>query len=145
MSARITQKQYKTLVDDKKRFSPKPHVMSEDYEHIAVMDWARRTNWGDGRLSDVIHHSPNGGKRSAREGQKFKDMGTQAGFPDFHVYVPRNGFHGLFIELKSKKGVVSACQKIVLARLESFGYKTAVCYGFDEAKLVLIDYMGISI
>ena len=122
--------------------SPRP--AREDHEHRLVMQWARMMTWGDGKLSDVMHHSPNGGKRSPREGAKFKEMGTQAGFPDFQIYVPRQGFHGLFVELKAQKGVVSPLQKIVLARLAANGYQTAVCYGFDEAKRVISAYMGFN-
>ncbi|AXI03881.1 VRR-NUC domain-containing protein [Aquirhabdus parva] len=128
-------------LDGFKLKSPRP--AREDHEHRLVMQWARMMNWGDGKLSDVMHHSPNGGKRSPREGAKFKEMGTQAGFPDFQIYVPRQGFHGLFIELKARQGVVSPLQKIVLARLAANGYQTAVCYGFDEAKRVISDYMGL--
>ena len=46
--------------------------------------------WGARRLNGVqirqlLHHSPNGGKRSTREAARFKAMGTRAGFPDFCI------------------------------------------------------------
>ncbi len=120
-----------------------PRRVSEEHEHRLVMQWARLMAWGDGKLADVLHHSPNGGKRSPREGAKFKEMGMQAGFPDFQIYVPRQGFHGLFVALKAKKGVLSPAQQVVLARLKSYGYQTAVCYGFEHAKRVMSEYMGV--
>ncbi len=121
----------------------KNRALTEDQEHANVMNWARSVRYGKGQLADVIHHSPNGGKRDQREGAKFKRMGVQAGFPDFFVYVPMQGAHGLFVELKAKKGTVSENQKTVLGRLDDNGYKTVVCYGFDHARRVIADYLGI--
>lgn len=66
--------------------------------------------WGARRLNGVqirrlLHHSPNGGKRSTREAARFKAMGTRAGFPDFWLGIPVNGCPYLCIELKTlKKG-----------------------------------------
>ena len=51
-----------------------------------------------------IHHSPNGGKRNAREAAKFKRMGTRSGFPDLFLAYPNKQYAGLFIELKAEGG-----------------------------------------
>lgn len=62
--------------------------------------------WGNRKFNGVeikklLHHSPNGGKRSAREAARFKSMGTRAGFPDFWLGIPSNGCPYLCIELKT--------------------------------------------
>lgn len=59
--------------------------MTEDSIQKAVMTWAR---WQPlafigikGKLSDFIHHSPNGGYRSGREGRNFSSWGQRQAFP----------------------------------------------------------------
>lgn len=122
--------------------------MSEDNEQKAIITWAR---WQpvaliglDGMIADYLHHSPNGGARTAREGKKFKQMGTLAGFPDLFLFIPRDDYHGLFIELKASKGKTATgktrqagrlqeTQEVMLGRLDRAGYKAVVCYGANQA------------
>lgn len=123
--------------------------MTEDSEQMAIMTWARWQSWGDGKLADYLHHSPNGGKRHIKTAQKFKAMGTQAGFPDLFLFIPHGGYHGLFIELKRPKsqgkaqGRLSDSQKAMMAKLGDQGYRAVVCYGYDEAIQTIRDYLGI--
>ena len=121
---------------------PRKHPR-EDVEHEQVMSWARIQKFRGGKVATFIHHSPNGGKRSASEAARFKRMGTQAGFPDLFIYVPCGGYHGLFIELKAHDGKLSPMQKIMLAKLEEEGYCCKVCYGFEQAKLEICKYLGL--
>ncbi len=94
------------------------------------------------RIGDYLHHSPNGGKRQFLEAKKFKAMGVKAGFPDLFLCIAKNGYHGLFIELKTQKGKPTALQQTWLNRLNGQGYKAVVCYGFDEAKEAIKGYLG---
>lgn len=121
---------------------PRKHPR-EDVEHEQVMSWARIQKFRGGKVATFIHHSPNGGKRSASEAARFKRMGTQAGFPDLFIYVPCGGYHGLFIELKAHDGKLSPMQKIILPRLEEQGYCVKVCYGFEQAKREICKYLGL--
>lgn len=77
----------------------------------------------------LIHHSPNGGKRDAREGSKFKEMGTVAGWPD--IIIPE---WLTVIELKSEKGRLQDSQRNILTHFKDIGWKTYVCYSFEEAE-----------
>lgn len=130
----------------------------EDSIQKAVMTWAR---WQPltligikGKLSDFIHHSPNGGYRNESEGRNFKLMGTKAGFPDLFIFIPKGNYHGLFIELKTPKGKtadgktrqagqVSNNQEMMIDRLNAIGYKAVVCYGYDETITAIKDYLSI--
>ena len=132
---------------------------AEDATQKAVMAWAR---WQPlamigiaGRLSDFIHHSPNGGYRSGREGRNFKLMGTKAGFPDLFVFIPKEGYHGLFIELKrpesktadgkiKRAGETNKNQEMMIDRLNAVGYKAVVCYGYDETITAIREYLGLN-
>lgn len=40
------------------------------------------------RYAQLLHHSPNGGRRNYIEAARFKAMGTKAGFPDFVLFHP---------------------------------------------------------
>lgn len=86
---------------------------------------------------DLMHipivHIPNEGKRSASYGAKLKRAGLRRGFPDLFIPLARNGYHGLFIEMKYGKGKTSPEQKEWLECLSDNEYKAVVCYGAQEA------------
>ncbi|MEC8055725.1 MAG: VRR-NUC domain-containing protein [Pseudomonadota bacterium] len=108
-------------------------VPTEDQEQMTVMSWAHRTKFKDGRLSDYLFHIPNGGSRNIIEATKLKKMGVKAGVPDLQLIVPNGEVHGLWIELKSKKGKLQPSQRLMIQRLEAQGYLCKVCFGADEA------------
>lgn len=114
----------------------------EDDEQAALMTWARWQPFNGGRLADYLHHSPNGGRRDAREGARLKAQGVMAGFPDLFLFVPRGGAHGLFIEMKAKGGRVQDNQREVMGRLSAMGYRCEVCFGCDAAIEVIKAYLG---
>lgn len=87
---------------------------------------------------------PNGGSRNRIEAANLKKQGVKAGVPDICLPVARNGFNGLYIELKRQKGSrTSPEQKEWIEQLEQQGYKAVICFGFDEGKKVLEEYLGI--
>ncbi len=70
-----------------------------------------------------------------------RQMGMKKGVPDLMLPVPMDGYHGLFIELKTDKGRLSLEQKRWLMALERMGYKAVMCRGWKEALKVLEGYM----
>lgn len=88
----------------------------------------------------LLHHSPNGGKRNAIEAAKFKAMGVRAGFPDLILCVASNGYHGLFVELKTAKGRQSEYQKYYQQALEKQGYKYVVVRSLEGFRKVISEY-----
>lgn len=113
----------------------------EDLIQIQIIQWCEFNKGKYPMLSD-LHHSPNGGKRNAREAAKFKKMGTRAGFPDLELLYPNGKYHGLFIELKAPGGKVSQKQKEWIDKLNKRGYYAKVCVGFDEAIETIKSYLG---
>ncbi len=84
---------------------------------------------------------PNGGSRNKIEGKRLKQQGVKAGVPDIFLPVAKNGYHGLFLELKVEKNKLSKKQADWIKELKKQGYKAVVVYGFDEAMKVLTEYI----
>ena len=109
-------------------------IPTESQEQIALVQWMRIAH-PDHR----IVASANGGARSMITASRMKKEGVSAGFPD--LLIPSLG---LFIELKrTKGGVVSAEQKDWLEYLRGCGYRAEVCKGWDAARLVIEDAIGM--
>lgn len=116
---------------------------SEDGQQKAVLLWAAY-NFKIYPELRWLHHSPNGGSRSKREGAKFKVMGVKRGFPDLVLLVPRGRYHGLLIEMKKLKGgVISDEQKDWLCYLNEAGYYAMVAHGWIEAVSALENYLKL--
>jgi hypothetical protein len=71
-------------------------------------------------------------------------LGIRLGMPDVYFLQPRGVWHGLFIELKSRKPTAktSGVQWQMLRLLEKSGYRAVVCRGFEEAVRTINDYEG---
>jgi hypothetical protein len=93
------------------------------------------------KLTLLLWHTPNGGKRNLREAVKLKTLGVRAGVPDLFLAVPRGTHHGLFIEMKSHAGRLSVKQQHYLGLLYDQGYATAVCYKWTDAAKVIEEYL----
>lgn len=112
----------------------------EDQHQMALVAWMNLQPELRGRF----FHPANGGKRNAREAARFKRLGVMAGVSDIFVAIPAGGFHGLFIELKAPKPHASRVTKAQdeFARLmEEEGYFVDICYGWDEARARIINYL----
>ena len=111
---------------------------SETTEQIALFNWAKRTESILPELA-LMYHVPNEGKRS--NGGILKAAGLKSGVPDICLPVANNGFHGLYIELKFGKNKATKAQEEYMAMLNAQGYKTAVCYGAEEAGEEILAYL----
>ena len=114
--------------------------MSEAQEQIAVMKWAELQSNKYPELK-LLFHIPNGSNKSKAQAGLFKAMGLKSGVPDLFLPVARQCYHGLFIEMKTSKGVLSKNQEWWLFELKKQGYMTSVAKGFDEAIKTLKEYI----
>ena len=110
----------------------------EDDIQTACVRWFEKAH---PKLGMLIHHSPNGGKRDARTAATMKKMGTRAGFPDLVLLVPMGGYHGLFIEMKTKKGKQSEYQKEYERLVTEQGYKYCLCRSLEDFMKIIKDYL----
>lgn len=75
------------------------------------------------------------------KGCVMKAMGVRAGIPDLVLYMPRGGYHALFVEVKTKDGKVSKVQKDYHARLIDQGYAVQSGQGTDHGIIVIKRYI----
>ena len=127
--------------------------MSEHTEQVALFNWAKLMESRHPQLA-LMFAIPNGGKRPVVKtkrgnfsfvGRSLKLAGTKAGIPDIFLPVPHGEKHGLWIELKVGKNKPTKAQNMWLSNLASEGYETAVCYGFEEAKNKIVEYLGLEL
>ena len=116
--------------------------MTEAQHQIYVIRWTQqpsiRKKFPDLKL---LYHRPNERKCSQIQGRQLKLQGVRSGIPDLHLPVARNGFHSLYIEMKSEKGKTSDNQDWWIEELEKQGNRCAVCYSWEEAAKVLEEYL----
>ena len=89
----------------------------------------------------IIASIPNGGKRNSITASILKQEGVLSGMPDLIVCCAKNGYNGLFIEMKFGKNKLSANQVEVIEKLKQEVYKVEVCYTFDEFVKVCNEYL----
>jgi hypothetical protein len=112
-----------------------------DKEHIEqrmLIQWFR---FQYPKLVKCLWAIPNGGIRHIKTAIKLKREGVLAGVADLFLMIPKKNFHGLFIEMKAKNGKLQDNQKEFLDLAISMGYESKVCYGFDDAKKIIINYL----
>lgn len=119
---------------------PKVAQASEHQEQVALMAWAALAMTTRPELALLVA-VPNGGLRHIAVAAKLKREGVSAGFPDLALPVRRGEFGGLFIELKTAKGVVSPAQAAWIARLNAHGQCAVVCRGWLAARRVVESYL----
>jgi hypothetical protein len=113
---------------------------SESHEQAMLVQW---WNIAGSKLTPnaVLAAIPNGGARDAITGARLKREGVVKGMPDLFLACARSGRHGLFVEMKTKRGRVSESQRNLFPLLESQGYAVAVCHGWREAAETVTAYL----
>ena len=110
--------------------------MTEHQEQVALISWFRLQYPGL-----VIFAIPNGGVRTIGTAKKLKAEGVLAGVSDLFLMFPCKAYHGMFIEMKTKIGKVSASQKAFQSIAKKMGYNAIVCYSFEEAAAKIKEYL----
>jgi hypothetical protein len=89
----------------------------------------------------VLYCASAGGVRtSMKQAIKMKATGYVKGVPDLQIFEPVGNYHGLLIEIKDLKGVVSKEQKQWIKDLNDRGYYATYCKGVESTIKVIDDY-----
>ncbi|MHC4748268.1 MAG: VRR-NUC domain-containing protein [Planctomycetota bacterium] len=125
---------------------------TEHKEQVEIFRWARDMESYVPELA-LLHAVPNGaklpwrrnraGKRYSPEAMRLIKEGLKAGVPDICLPVPRDGYHGFYIELKVGSNKPTDKQKQWLVALAEQGYRVDVQYGAEAAKRAICDYLGV--
>ena len=110
--------------------------MKETHEQKQLIQWTRT----DPRFQ-YLFHIPNESVGGQGWMIRNRQMGVRAGVPDLFYPVPSNGYHGLFVEMKTDKGRLSNKQARWISCLREFGYKVVIARGWEEARDALIEYL----
>ena len=114
---------------------------TEEQEQAAVFAWAQTMA---GRFPELLllFHIPNGGLRSITEAVRFKKAGVKPGVPDLFLPVARGRSHGLFVEMKRRKGGrVSKEQEAWIDAVGQQGYMCVVAHGAEAACCYIQEYL----
>ena len=111
--------------------------MTETQEQKTLVQWCRC----DPRFQ-YLFHIPNETIGGQGWVVRNRQMGVKSGVPDLFYPVPMNGYHGLFIEMKTRTGRVDKTQTRWIQALTELGYKAVVAHGWEEARDILLEYIG---
>ncbi len=114
---------------------------TEHQEQVSLICWAKARGTTKPELL-LLFAIPNGGKRHITTALKLKAEGVKPAIPDLMLPIARRGFHGLFIEMKSKIGYANPEQKSMHEQLRAQGYAVEVCRGWEKAKIAIEEYLG---
>lgn len=113
----------------------------EHQEQKALIEWTELCSNSIPELQNIFA-IPNGGMRHPAIAAQLKAEGVKPGVPDLFLAYPKNGFPGLFIEMKRRVGGrLSPVQLEWRDRLSKVGYCVRVCLGWEEAKAAIIEYL----
>lgn len=122
--------------------------MSESTTQQAVVKWFRFAKF-ELRVEDarLLFSIPNGSFRgkdrvaAAMNAQRLKVEGMLPGAPDLFLAVARNGYHGLFLEIKSEGKNLEPEQRQVALLLSKAGYFVGMARSSEEAIQVITRYL----
>ena len=126
----------------------------EEREQVKVFDWIR-AKAKDYPCLDLAFHVPNGGSRNIVAATRLKRMGTKRGMPDICIPIASRKrydcewniyptyYHGLWIEMKSKKGNLSKDQKAIRELLQIEGHLVYTCHDSESAIKIIKEYLNI--
>ena len=132
----------------------------EEHHQVALVDWFRKQY---PKYANLLTLGSIGENVGSRRMARLKQMGLTPGYPDLFFALPKKIEHhkfdrhlgegikefieveffaGLFIEMKSEKGIVSSHQKEIHELLRKHHYKVEVAYDWEEAKQIIENYLA---
>lgn len=113
----------------------------EHKEQCLIFDWIEPLIPLYPRLK-LLRSSFNPGKLSIGMRIKMNKEGARAGFPDLQLSVARQGYHGLYIEMKVGYNQLSEAQEGISLALLMEGHMVLVCRSWTQAVTQIFDYLG---
>ncbi len=122
----------------------------EHSHQCALIGWAYRVHLPPAadveegaKVADYLLAIPNGGKRDVREAARLKAEGVKPGVSDLLLPLRRDGFFGLWLELKAPGKIPTEKQHEWLRRMARAGYRAEWRDNWIDAAHVIADYVGV--
>lgn len=112
---------------------------SEHGHQAALFAWSRMASMYIPELR-LMFAIPNGGLRNKVSAARLKAEGVKAGVLDIFLPVARRKYHGLFIEMKRGRNLLTLAQEEFCANVHGQGYLYCVAYSWQSAAKNLIWY-----
>ena len=122
--------------------SSRDHRDEEHQHQVALMTWRDGIKM---RFPSVglLFAIPNGGLRKPRTAGRLKAEGAQDGVPDLLLPVAQGDYAGLFIEMKSSVGRLSARQRHWHEALISTGYRVEIARHWTQACSLIVEHLAL--
>ena len=137
-SEKVSTTGYKGKARPAKRQAPKNS--NEHKEQVKLIQWKDENLHLYPRLA-ALYAVPNEGQRNPVAGRKKKAEGLLAGVLDLHLPCPVGEYCGLWIEMKYGRNKMTQSQREWADLMRWLGHRVEVCYWFEEARWVLLDYI----
>lgn len=119
-----------------------PNKQEERSDQISFILWMRMVHPKVLTIISPINKFAGDAKQQMIQAVIRKKMGYIKGTLDVFIPKARKGYNGLFLEFKKEKdGKVSPEQVAIIEMLQADGYKTVVCFGYDEAVKAVQQYL----
>ena len=124
--------------------STTPKHRGEEIEQAKLVKWSHKREVR-ALMPELafLHHSPNGGERSAFAGAQMKALGVKRGFPDLVLPARRLAWIGLAVEMKSPIGRQSVEQVAWQDFLRAQGWVYSVARSAQEGRETICRYLDI--
>lgn len=116
----------------------RPHTHEEHDLQSACVRWFRLQY---PQLAPLLFAVPNGTNKSRAARVQFKEEGLLSGVADMLLLIPRGGYHGMCIEMKTRTGRQSETQKAWQLAVEEQGYRYIVLRSLDEFMILIKNYI----
>jgi VRR-NUC domain len=129
----------KFLSRDEDELALNKQNMPEHWEQCQLLNWLRSQPI---KQLNRIFAIPNAGNRHPGYAAKMAQEGLTKGVPDLLLPVARGGYHGLFVEMKRRRGgKLSPEQKQKIADFSEEGYCCVVTKGYHQAIRSIVSYL----
>lgn len=122
----------------------KVNHLAETEEQAALIEWADKTVIDGICIGDYLIHIPNEGKRGPKAARDAKRLGLRKGVPDLFLALPRGGYAGLWIEMKSMDRKPTADQNQWIKRVNEIGYIAKIEFSCNDAVKTITEYININ-
>ena len=109
---------------------------TESHEQRQLIQWCRTIP-----ELQFMFHIPNESIGGRKWIIRNRQLGVKSGVPDLMLPIPSKGYHGMFIEMKTKTGRLTTEQKRWLTALQQLGYYATVAHGWEDAKCQILKYL----